>query len=324
MIDSDSSGTIEASEFIGPLSRWAHDSKTAPRFIKYNMLQTMHMQEDLLDLSADCFNELAARLDDLSRQLEPAETVAPTPRATETSAAETAAAPVSMTPTAEKVAALRRRVAESRESRSRSVSNSETESETTQEFSDELQQPNKSPQVPIFFATMGKDCAETETNHTQQKTLEFFLEQTMQKLELKLDALLKDSKKIKVLAKYPRRPQAQRMSPRASDGAITATRLRAANRPALHPEAFRSMYLDRRNSQIGGGFRSGNASETLHSYRPQYTMGETFPATLDDAVATKFSKDRVWRSVSRGRSNLPAESGSNGERSWTGSLGDVK
>ena len=25
-------------EFIGPLSRWAHDSKTAPRFIKYNLL----------------------------------------------------------------------------------------------------------------------------------------------------------------------------------------------------------------------------------------------------------------------------------------------
>ena len=30
----DKSGTIEAAEFIGPLSRWAHDSKTAPRFIK--------------------------------------------------------------------------------------------------------------------------------------------------------------------------------------------------------------------------------------------------------------------------------------------------
>ena len=34
MIDTDQSGTIEAAEFIGPLSRWAHDSKTAPRFIK--------------------------------------------------------------------------------------------------------------------------------------------------------------------------------------------------------------------------------------------------------------------------------------------------
>lgn len=31
MIDLDGSGAIEAAEFIGPLSRWAHDSKTAPR-----------------------------------------------------------------------------------------------------------------------------------------------------------------------------------------------------------------------------------------------------------------------------------------------------
>ena len=32
MIDVDNSGTIEAAEFIGPLSRWVHDSKTAPRW----------------------------------------------------------------------------------------------------------------------------------------------------------------------------------------------------------------------------------------------------------------------------------------------------
>mmetsp|Transcript_34942 Transcript_34942/g.75435 ORF Transcript_34942/g.75435 Transcript_34942/m.75435 type:complete len:279 (+) Transcript_34942:1-837(+) len=276
------------------------------------MLQTMHLQEDLIDLSADCFNELAARLDDLSRQLD---------------LTERTAGPVSMTPTAEKVADLRRRVAESRDSReSRSVSNSETDSETTQDVNDDLHQPNKSPQVPFFFATMKEeDFAETKEtnamNHTQQKTLEFFLEETMRKLELKLDALLQDSKKIQLLAKFPRR--SQRMSP-----ATPASRLRGAtgSRPGLHPEAFRSMYLDRRNSIVT---RSGNASEALHSYRPQYTSGETFPATLDDAVAsTKFSKDRVWRSVSRGRSNLPAETPSNGERSersersWTGSLVD--
>lgn len=34
MIDTDGSGTIGAAEFIKPLSRWVHDSKTAPRFIK--------------------------------------------------------------------------------------------------------------------------------------------------------------------------------------------------------------------------------------------------------------------------------------------------
>ena len=56
MIDEDGSGTIEVAEFIGPLSRWAHDSKTAPRFIKYNMLQTMQIQEvpRLVDFSS-CF-----------------------------------------------------------------------------------------------------------------------------------------------------------------------------------------------------------------------------------------------------------------------------
>ena len=69
MIDLDASGTIEVAEFIGPLSRWAHDSKTAPRFIKYNMIQTMHLQEDLYDLSVDCFNQLALRIDDLAFQV---------------------------------------------------------------------------------------------------------------------------------------------------------------------------------------------------------------------------------------------------------------
>ena len=63
MIDADASGTIEAAEFIGPLSRWAHDSKTAPRFIKYNMLQTMQLQEDLYDMCADCFKHLALQID---------------------------------------------------------------------------------------------------------------------------------------------------------------------------------------------------------------------------------------------------------------------
>ncbi|CAE7878908.1 CACNA1B [Symbiodinium sp. KB8] len=70
MIDQDQSGTIEVSEFIGPLSRWAHDSKTAPRFIKYNMLQAMHLQEDLYDLAVGSFQQLAARIEDLSSQIQ--------------------------------------------------------------------------------------------------------------------------------------------------------------------------------------------------------------------------------------------------------------
>ena len=68
MIDVDGSGTIEAAEFIGPLSRWVHDSKTAPRFIKYNMLQTMHLQEDLYDLSTECFKHLSERVEVLANE----------------------------------------------------------------------------------------------------------------------------------------------------------------------------------------------------------------------------------------------------------------
>eukprot|EP00913_Durusdinium_trenchii_P030589 g28648.t2 len=37
MIDTNDQGYINAMEFIAPLSRWVHDSKTAPRFIKYNL-----------------------------------------------------------------------------------------------------------------------------------------------------------------------------------------------------------------------------------------------------------------------------------------------
>lgn len=63
MIDVDGSGSIEAAEFIGPLSRWAHDSKTAPRFIKYNLMQSMKIQEDMYDLCEDCFQHLALQID---------------------------------------------------------------------------------------------------------------------------------------------------------------------------------------------------------------------------------------------------------------------
>ena len=69
MIDRDQSGTIEVAEFIGPLSRWAHDSKTAPRFIKYHMLQTMQMQEDLWELSVECFNQLNTKIEALAGRM---------------------------------------------------------------------------------------------------------------------------------------------------------------------------------------------------------------------------------------------------------------
>jgi hypothetical protein len=66
LLQADQSGTIEAAEFIGPLSRWAHDSKTAPRFIKYNMLQPMQLQEDLYDMCAACFRHLSLQIDKVS------------------------------------------------------------------------------------------------------------------------------------------------------------------------------------------------------------------------------------------------------------------
>lgn len=69
MIDNDSSGTIEVAEFIGPLSRWAHDSKTAPRFIKYNLLQSINLQEDLYDMSQTHFHGLSHKIDDIQNQL---------------------------------------------------------------------------------------------------------------------------------------------------------------------------------------------------------------------------------------------------------------
>lgn len=39
MIDGTGEGEIQSAEFIAALSRWVRDSKTAPRFVKYNMLR---------------------------------------------------------------------------------------------------------------------------------------------------------------------------------------------------------------------------------------------------------------------------------------------
>jgi len=69
MIDADGSGTIEVGEFIAPLSRWVRDSKTAPRFIKYNLQQTMQTQEELLKLSQYSFSLLHRKMEELSEML---------------------------------------------------------------------------------------------------------------------------------------------------------------------------------------------------------------------------------------------------------------
>lgn len=69
MIDVDGSGTIELEEFIRPLSRWVHDSKTAPRFIKYNLLRTMHQQEELHKHVEIAFVNVNSKIDSVAADL---------------------------------------------------------------------------------------------------------------------------------------------------------------------------------------------------------------------------------------------------------------
>ena len=63
MIDSTGEGEIESQEFIAALSRWVHDSKTAPRFVKYNMLRSLQMQEYAFGIMQEQFDRLSARIE---------------------------------------------------------------------------------------------------------------------------------------------------------------------------------------------------------------------------------------------------------------------
>ncbi|CAE8638366.1 unnamed protein product [Polarella glacialis] len=62
MLDGDDSGTVEPEEFINALSRWVHDSKTANRFVKYNVMRSMIQQEELRDLLVDKIEKLETNL----------------------------------------------------------------------------------------------------------------------------------------------------------------------------------------------------------------------------------------------------------------------
>lgn len=66
MIDTTGMGEIESSEFIAALSRWVHDSKTAPRFVKYNMLRSLEMQDDLCHIVREQFEFLFQQIDSWS------------------------------------------------------------------------------------------------------------------------------------------------------------------------------------------------------------------------------------------------------------------
>eukprot|EP00913_Durusdinium_trenchii_P021482 g20189.t2 len=84
MIDADNSGSIEKEpaakgsmrrdpgptpvtpeEFIGPLSRWIHESKTATRFVKYNVDRVLDQQAELLKQSQQRFNLIDSQIHDL-------------------------------------------------------------------------------------------------------------------------------------------------------------------------------------------------------------------------------------------------------------------
>jgi len=65
MVDANGDGVIQPMEFIGPLSRWARDSKTAPRFVKYNLIKMQAQQEELFNLSEYYFRNLSDRIDSL-------------------------------------------------------------------------------------------------------------------------------------------------------------------------------------------------------------------------------------------------------------------
>ena len=69
MIDVDGSGAVEAEEFIVPLSRWVHDSKTAPRFIKYNLMHSMQQQDELVQSVERNFELLHARIGAIESKL---------------------------------------------------------------------------------------------------------------------------------------------------------------------------------------------------------------------------------------------------------------
>ncbi|CAE7600348.1 TPC1 [Symbiodinium sp. CCMP2456] len=52
------SGAVERDEFVQPLSRWVHESKTATRFIKYNVARALHENEELREHTNSKFEQL--------------------------------------------------------------------------------------------------------------------------------------------------------------------------------------------------------------------------------------------------------------------------
>ncbi|CAK9024595.1 Calcium-dependent protein kinase 1 (PbCDPK1) [Durusdinium trenchii] len=266
MIDVDQSGTIEVAEFIGPLSRWAHDSKTAPRFIKYNMIQTMHLQEDLYELSVDCFNQLASRIDDLSLQirgdplfadllnntleLEAEPSDPPTePHTSPMEPREPGDASPSEAPASsesEKPEAAQGTIeldsCNPSPSPSRQVSHGlphERLDRMDRQISGAahhrgVDQPRASPRDMEFLAPKSVEREARESSNAIEK----MLESAMAKLESKLEQLLVEARKT---------PMDRHVLPSEDLTAFADAKLRQRRKKGkkmLHPEAFRSMYMN--------------------------------------------------------------------------------
>lgn len=67
MLDEDKSGTIDPNEFVSTLNRWKYESKTAARFIKYQLLKNMQEQEETKQMLMAQMEVLFFRMETLAR-----------------------------------------------------------------------------------------------------------------------------------------------------------------------------------------------------------------------------------------------------------------
>lgn len=75
MLDEDTSGSIDADEFVTTLSRWRHESRTAARFVKYNMQHSLATQEAMMEKIGDLEKQLKYLNYAASQRAEKVETV---------------------------------------------------------------------------------------------------------------------------------------------------------------------------------------------------------------------------------------------------------
>lgn len=209
MIDVDQSGTIEISEFIGPLSRWAHDSKTAPRFIKYNMLQSMHLQEDLYDLSVECFRELAGRIDDLALELNMK------PGARDAKGSPTVR-PLEEDPPGSPQEAMTR------------VASDYSKSQAAPQ-SQRLQEADKGLMTAVDAAV--------------EQSIDISLQAAIAKIEAKLDLLFQESRKPRMYRSESLQSLKRVHGTPGAPGQTVAVDRLSMKRPPLDPQAFRTLYM---------------------------------------------------------------------------------